>query len=155
MPTLLFVKEFLQSRLTKLLSVVILIAEKMLELLSFGKDIVHLEAASNYLAEEMQALSKGFEKVEQELTASENDGCNLCRLPKVYTFILQGRSVDSLSQYFGEDPDRCPFKQGLVLFSTFMYLIFYCCQVGKFTTFLLYLIYHMDYLRDVSICRLD
>jgi hypothetical protein len=26
------------------------------------------------LAEEMQAVSKGLEKVEQELTASENDG---------------------------------------------------------------------------------
>ena len=27
-----------------------------------------------YLAEEMQAVSKGLEKVVQELTASENDG---------------------------------------------------------------------------------
>lgn len=27
-----------------------------------------------YLAEEMQAISKGLEKVVQELTASENDG---------------------------------------------------------------------------------
>jgi hypothetical protein len=27
-----------------------------------------------YLAEEMQAVSKGLEKVMQELTASENDG---------------------------------------------------------------------------------
>lgn len=27
-----------------------------------------------FLAEEMQAINKGLEKVEQELTASENDG---------------------------------------------------------------------------------
>lgn len=27
-----------------------------------------------YLAEEMQAVSKGLEKIQQELTASENDG---------------------------------------------------------------------------------
>lgn len=25
----------------------------------------------------------------------------------------QGRNADSLSQYFGEDPARCPFEQGL------------------------------------------
>lgn len=39
-----------------------------------------------YLAEEMQALSKGLEKVVQELTTSENDGpvsevfCKVCIL---------------------------------------------------------------------------
>ncbi|KAI7996702.1 Formin-like protein 3 [Camellia lanceoleosa] len=45
-----------------------LIAEKMPELLDFDKDLVHLEAASKIqlksLAEEMQAVSKGLEKVE-------------------------------------------------------------------------------------------
>ncbi|MCO5605782.1 hypothetical protein L7F22_059966 [Adiantum nelumboides] len=54
------------------------ISEKLPELLDFDKDIVHLEAATKIqlksLAEEMQAVSKGLEKVEQELTASENDG---------------------------------------------------------------------------------
>ncbi|CAI0410243.1 unnamed protein product [Linum tenue] len=55
-----------------------LLAEKMPTLLDFGKDLAHLEAASKIqlktLAEEMQAVSKGLEKVEQELAASENDG---------------------------------------------------------------------------------
>ncbi|GLU05279.1 hypothetical protein SLE2022_223880 [Rubroshorea leprosula] len=54
-----------------------LLAEKMPELQDFDKDL-HLEAASKIqlktLAEEMQAVSKGLEKVEQELSASENDG---------------------------------------------------------------------------------
>ncbi|KAJ8568156.1 hypothetical protein K7X08_020878 [Anisodus acutangulus] len=55
-----------------------LLAEKMPVLLDFDKDLLHLEAASKIqlksLAEEMQAVSKGLENVEQELTASENDG---------------------------------------------------------------------------------
>jgi hypothetical protein len=50
----------------------------MPELLDFANDLVHLEAASKIelktLAEEMQAATKGLEKVEQELMASENDG---------------------------------------------------------------------------------
>ncbi|XP_077238090.1 formin-like protein 18 isoform X2 [Tasmannia lanceolata] len=54
------------------------LAEKLPELLDFQKDLVSLEAASKIqlktLAEEMQAISKGLEKVEQELAASENDG---------------------------------------------------------------------------------
>ncbi|MQL92046.1 hypothetical protein Taro_024664 [Colocasia esculenta] len=54
------------------------LADKLPELLDFNKDLVSLEAASKIqlktLAEEMQAISKGLEKVEQELTASENDG---------------------------------------------------------------------------------
>jgi hypothetical protein len=33
------------------------------------------------LAEEMQAVSKGLEKVEQELTGSENDGAISCNIP--------------------------------------------------------------------------
>jgi hypothetical protein len=46
-----------------------------------------------YLAEEMQAVSKGLEKVVQELTASENDGLvsnNFCKVLCVlaaYVFI--------------------------------------------------------------------
>ena len=26
---------------------------------------------------------------------------------------MQGRNADSLAQYFGEDPARCPFEQGM------------------------------------------
>ncbi|KAL2656146.1 hypothetical protein AAZV13_04G104300 [Glycine max] len=108
-----------------------LLAEKMPELLDFDKDLVHLEAASKIqlkaLAEEMQAVSKGLEKVEQELAASENDGAISTGFRKVLKNFLDiaeadvrslislysevGRSADSLSQYFGEDPARCPFEQ--------------------------------------------
>ncbi|KAL9247560.1 hypothetical protein vseg_020979 [Gypsophila vaccaria] len=55
-----------------------LLAEKLPELLDFDKDLAHLEVASKIqlksLAEEMQEVSKGLEKVKQELVASENDG---------------------------------------------------------------------------------
>ncbi|KAM7264489.1 hypothetical protein ACFE04_002172 [Oxalis oulophora] len=108
-----------------------LIAEKMPELLHFDKELSHLEAASKiqlkHLAEEMQAVSKGLEKVEQELAASENDGdistvfqkelknflsaaeAQVRSLISLYSEV--GRNADSLSQYFGEDPARCPFEQ--------------------------------------------
>ncbi|ONK73646.1 uncharacterized protein A4U43_C04F33780 [Asparagus officinalis] len=108
-----------------------LLAEKMPELLDFHKDLHHLEAASKIqlkiVAEEMQAVSKGLEKVEQELTASENDGAISMGFRKALKNFLDtaeadvrslislysevGRSADSLAQYFGEDPARCPFEQ--------------------------------------------
>uniref|UniRef100_A0A453CKB0 FH2 domain-containing protein n=1 Tax=Aegilops tauschii subsp. strangulata TaxID=200361 RepID=A0A453CKB0_AEGTS len=38
--------------------------------------------------------------------------CNaLCLCKTLMTFVLQGRNADSLAQYFGEDPARCPFEQ--------------------------------------------
>lgn len=40
------------------------------------------------LAEEMQAVSKGLEKVEQELAASENDGAISSGFQKVSFFFL-------------------------------------------------------------------
>ncbi|KAF3772275.1 Formin-like protein 6 [Nymphaea thermarum] len=84
------------------------LADKLPELLDFPKDLISLEAASKIqlktLAEEMQAISKGLEKVEQELTASANDG------PVSHGF-QQGRNADALALYFGEDPVRCPFEQ--------------------------------------------
>ncbi|GLU05276.1 hypothetical protein SLE2022_223850 [Rubroshorea leprosula] len=103
----------------------------MPELLDFDKDLIHLEAASKIqlktLAEEMQAVSKGLEKVEQELSASENDGAvslgfqNVLKnfldtaeaevRPLISLYSEVGRNADSLSQYFGEDPARCPFEQ--------------------------------------------
>ncbi|KAL5985029.1 Formin-like protein 3 [Asimina triloba] len=103
----------------------------MPELLDFDKDLVHLEAASKIqlksLAEEMQAVSKGLEKVEQELTASDSDGAISKGFQKALKCFLHtaeaevrslislysevGRNADSLAQYFGEDPARCPFEQ--------------------------------------------
>lgn len=108
-----------------------LLAEKMPELLDYEKDLGHLEAASKIqlknLAEEMQAVSKGLEKVELELTAAQNDGPVSAGFQKVLKSFLDsaeaevrslislysdvGRNADSLSQYFGEDPARCPFEQ--------------------------------------------
>ncbi|ESQ46533.1 hypothetical protein EUTSA_v10000020mg [Eutrema salsugineum] len=107
------------------------LAEKLPELLDFPKDLVSLEAATKiqlkYLAEEMQAISKGLEKVVQELTASETDGpvskhfrMNLKEflsfaegevrsLASLYSTV--GGSADALALYFGEDPARVPFEQ--------------------------------------------
>ncbi|GJV37532.1 formin-like protein 14 [Tanacetum coccineum] len=105
-----------------------LLSEKMPELPDFDKDLVHIDAASKDLAKEVQEVSKGLEKVEQELTALDNDGaifagfqmalkgfCNTAEvevqtLISLYTEV--GRNGESLSQYFGEDPVRCPFEQG-------------------------------------------
>ncbi|MED6170823.1 hypothetical protein PIB30_034817 [Stylosanthes scabra] len=107
------------------------IAKKLPELLEFPHDLMNLEAATKiqlkYLAEEMQAISKGLEKVVQELTASENDGpvsadfCQILKeflangeaevraLAQLYTNV--GRNADALASYFGEDPARVPFEQ--------------------------------------------
>ncbi|CAN6582858.1 unnamed protein product [Malus baccata var. baccata] len=107
------------------------LAEKLPELLDFPKDLVSLEASTKvqlkYLAEEMQAISKGLEKVVQELTASENDGPvseTFCKTLKEFLghaeakvrslaslYSTVGRNADALALYFGEDPARCPFEQ--------------------------------------------
>ncbi|KAF8393037.1 hypothetical protein HHK36_021278 [Tetracentron sinense] len=107
------------------------LADKLPELLDFTKDLVSLEAASKiqlkYLAEEMQAITKGLEKVVQELTIAENDGpvsqtfrktlkeflgfaeAEVRSLASLYSGV--GRNADALALYFGEDPARCPFEQ--------------------------------------------
>ncbi|KAK4481920.1 hypothetical protein RD792_012833 [Penstemon davidsonii] len=108
-----------------------MLADKLPELLDFWQDLSSLEPASKiqlkYLAEEMQAINKGLEKVMQELSMSENDGPIsdhfrkalkefLCfsegevrSLASLYSGV--GRNVDALILYFGEDPSRCPFEQ--------------------------------------------
>ncbi|XP_022728631.1 formin-like protein 13 isoform X2 [Durio zibethinus] len=107
------------------------LADKLPDLLDFSKDISSLEPASKiqlkFLAEEMQAISKGLEKVVQELSSSENDGpvsenfretlkeflcfaeSEVRSLASLYSGV--GRNVDALILYFGEDPARCPFEQ--------------------------------------------
>ncbi|KAI8569269.1 hypothetical protein RHMOL_Rhmol02G0265800 [Rhododendron molle] len=107
------------------------LAEKLPELLDFATDLKSLEASTKiqlkYLAEEMQAVSKGIEKVLQELTASENDGPvseNFCKILKEFLGFAEaevrslaslysgvGRNADALALYFGEDPARTPFEQ--------------------------------------------
>ncbi|KAL1532414.1 hypothetical protein AAHA92_32429 [Salvia divinorum] len=119
------------------------LAEKLPEVLDFHKDLVNLEAATKiqlkYLAEEMQAITKGHEKVVQELTASQNDGavseifCTILNdflgtveaevrsLAALYSGV--GRNADSLAQYFGEDPARCPFEQVVSTLINFVRMI--------------------------------
>ncbi|XP_065622895.1 formin-like protein 17 isoform X1 [Quercus suber] len=107
------------------------LADKLPEVLDFSKDLASLEAASKIqmriLAEEMQAISKGLEKVVQELSTSEIDGpvsenfrktskdfllsaeAEVRTLASLYSGV--GRNVDAMIIYFGEDPSRCPFEQ--------------------------------------------
>ncbi|KAH7282509.1 hypothetical protein KP509_35G034000 [Ceratopteris richardii] len=114
--------------------------DKLPDLLDFHKDLAHLEEASKvqlkFLAEEMQAVSKSLGKVEQELTASENDGsvsegfqknlksflsiaeAEVRSLASLYSEV--GRNADALSQYFGEDPSRCPFEQVVTVLLNFV-----------------------------------
>ncbi|XP_075509886.1 formin-like protein 18 isoform X2 [Primulina tabacum] len=107
------------------------LADKLPELLDFWQDLSSLERASKlqlkFLAEEMQAISKGLEKVVQELSMSENDGPASDNFRKALKEFLSfsegevrslaslysgvGRNVDALILYFGEDPSRCPFEQ--------------------------------------------
>ncbi|XP_022134826.1 formin-like protein 13 isoform X2 [Momordica charantia] len=108
-----------------------ILSDKLPEVLDFSQDLASLEPASKVqlkvLAEEMQAISKGLEKVVQELSTSENDGPISNNFRKVLKEFLRfaeaevrtlaslyssvGRNVDSLILYFGEDPARCPFEQ--------------------------------------------
>ncbi|KAH9603068.1 hypothetical protein KSS87_012010 [Heliosperma pusillum] len=115
------------------------LAEKLPELLDFPKDLTSLEGSTKFmkyhalqiqlkfLAEEMQAISKGIEKVVQELTASGNDGPvseAFCKTLKGFLafaegevralaslYAVVGRNADALAMYFGEDPAKCPFEQ--------------------------------------------
>lgn len=116
------------------------IADKLPELLDFDKDLKDLEAATKIqlksLAEEMQAVSKGLEKVEQEIAMSENDGppsAGFRTVSKEFLNIAEsevralaslylevGRNADSLAQYFGEDPARCPFEQVISILFNFV-----------------------------------
>ncbi|KAL0357455.1 UNVERIFIED_CONTAM: Formin-like protein 20 [Sesamum calycinum] len=107
------------------------LASKTPDLLDFHKDLINLEAATKIqlkqLAEEMQAIGKGLEKVKQELAASENDGpvseifhktlkefvgaaeSEVSSVTNLYS--VAGRNADALTLYFGEDPARYPFEQ--------------------------------------------
>ncbi|GKA51362.1 formin-like protein 14, partial [Tanacetum coccineum] len=73
-----------------------LLSEKMPEVLDFDKDMIPFKD----LAKEVQEVSEGLKKVEQELTALDNDGA-------IFVGFQKGRNGESLSQYFGEDPVRC------------------------------------------------
>ncbi|XP_022933734.1 formin-like protein 20 isoform X3 [Cucurbita moschata] len=118
------------------------LASKTPALLKFHLDLGSLEAATKIqlksLAEEMQAIIKGLEKVKQEFVASENDGpvseifrktlkefiataeTEAASVTNLYSVV--GRNADALALYFGEDPARCPFEQVIVTLLNFMRL---------------------------------
>ncbi|KAJ3693420.1 hypothetical protein LUZ60_008900 [Juncus effusus] len=107
------------------------LARRLPEVLDFHKDLASLDQAAKIqlksLAEEMQALNKGLEMIEQELTKSENDGpvsdafrktlkeflsvaeADIRSLNSLFSTV--GRNVDVLTQYVLEDPTRCSFEQ--------------------------------------------
>ncbi|KAL8141904.1 hypothetical protein V2J09_014936 [Rumex salicifolius] len=119
------------SRMTLMHYLAKVLAKKYPDLLDFHEDCVSVEAASKIqlkaLAEEMQSITKGLEKVNQELAASENDGPvseTFCKTLKAYIgsaqtevdsvmnlYSVAGKNADALAMYFGEDPARCPFEQ--------------------------------------------
>ncbi|SPT17112.1 unnamed protein product [Triticum aestivum] len=116
------------------------LAAKSPQLLNFHVDLVSLEATSKIqlkmLAEEMQAVSKGLEKVEHEFKASESDGpvseifreklkeftdnagADVQSLSSLFSEV--GKKADQLIKYFGEDPVRCPFEQVMSTLLTFV-----------------------------------
>ncbi|XP_047329666.1 formin-like protein 18 [Impatiens glandulifera] len=116
------------------------VAEKLPELLEFPKDLLSLEASTKvqlkHLAEEMQAVTKGLEKVVQELSASENDGLvceDFCKTLKEFLgfaeaevrflaslYSVVGKNADALALYFGEDPTKIPFEQVVATLLNFM-----------------------------------
>ncbi|XP_022134758.1 formin-like protein 20 [Momordica charantia] len=118
------------------------LASKTPALLNFHLDLSSLEAATKIqlksLAEEMQAIIKGLEKVKQELVASESDGpvseifrktlkefishteTEVATVTNLYSVV--GRNADALALYFGEDPARCPFEQVTVTLLNFVRL---------------------------------
>ncbi|XP_042054643.1 formin-like protein 18 isoform X1 [Salvia splendens] len=115
------------------------LSDKLPELLDFWQDLSSLEDASKiqlkFLAEEMQAINKGLEKVMQELSMAESDGPvseHFCQALKEFLcfsegevrtlaslYATVGRNVDSLILYFGEDPARCQFEQVISTLSNF------------------------------------
>ncbi|KAJ0569532.1 putative formin, FH2 domain-containing protein [Helianthus annuus] len=107
------------------------LADKLPELLDFSKELSSLEPASKIqlklLAEEMQNITKGLEKVIHEKKLCKKDGHVSERFLKSLKKFLRsaeasvkclasqysgvGRSVDALILYFGEDPAKCPYEQ--------------------------------------------
>ncbi|CAA0401322.1 unnamed protein product [Arabidopsis thaliana] len=107
------------------------LASKAADLLDFHKDLQSLESTLEInlksLAEEIQAITKGLEKLKQELTASETDGpvsqvfrkllkdfisSAETQVATVSTLYSSARiNADALAHYFGEDPNHYPFEK--------------------------------------------
>ncbi|XP_023745435.2 formin-like protein 6 [Lactuca sativa] len=107
------------------------LADKLPELLDFCKELGSLEPASKIqlkiLAEGMQAITEGLEKVVQEKKLCKKDGHGSKKFRKCLKKFLAsvepdvrslaalysgvGKSVDALIIYFGEDPAKCPYER--------------------------------------------
>ncbi|CAH2073643.1 unnamed protein product [Thlaspi arvense] len=118
------------------------LASKASHLLDFYKDLESLESASKIplksLAEEMQAISRGLGKLEQELIASESDGpvsevfrkklkgfipiADSRVKPLVRHYYLLATNADALGFYLGEDLNRFPFEQAIATLLKFIKL---------------------------------
>ncbi|MCL7026183.1 hypothetical protein MKW94_003876 [Papaver nudicaule] len=107
------------------------LAAKSPRLLDFHSDLANLEAASKIqlrsLAEEMQAIAEGLDKVNQELVECANDGpvsevfqktltgftgfaeAEVASLISFYSVV--GKNADALVVYFGEEPAKYPFEE--------------------------------------------
>ncbi|XP_026381249.1 formin-like protein 20 isoform X2 [Papaver somniferum] len=107
------------------------LAAKSPRLLDFHSALASLEAASKIqlksLAEEMQAITDGLDKINQELIACANDGpvsevfqktltgftefaeAEVASLISFYSVV--GKNADALVMYFGEEPAKYPFEQ--------------------------------------------
>ncbi|CAI9298300.1 unnamed protein product [Lactuca saligna] len=106
------------------------LADKLPELLDFSKELGSLEPASKIqlriLAEEMQSITKGLEKVVQEKKLCKKDGHVSKKFRKslkkflasaepevknlASLFSKLSKSVDALIIYFGEDPKKCLYE---------------------------------------------
>ncbi|KAK9070808.1 hypothetical protein SSX86_011210 [Deinandra increscens subsp. villosa] len=116
------------------------LADKLPELLDFSKELSSLEPASKIqlkaLAEEMQSITKGLEKVILEKRMCKKDGHVSKRFRKSLKKFLTsaegevkslaslysgvGKNVDALVLYFGEDPAKCPYEQVVSTLLTFV-----------------------------------
>ncbi|KAI3505661.1 hypothetical protein L1887_27802 [Cichorium endivia] len=104
----------------------VVVAEQTPELLDFDKDLIQLQSASMY------AIVNGFEKAQQEFNTSANDGGVSAQFRDALKSFLDSADAqlplltssfdevaqyaDSLAIYFGEDPSRSPWEQGLLKF---------------------------------------
>jgi hypothetical protein len=62
--------------------------------------VISIQIQLKFLAEEMQAISKGLEKVIQELSTSENDGPVSEKFVKLYTlFFFFFFNIDKIYRY--------------------------------------------------------
>ncbi|KAL1553460.1 formin-like protein 20 isoform X2 [Salvia divinorum] len=136
------------SRMTLMHYLCKALGSKNPDLLDFYKDLPNLEASTKIqlksLADEMTSISKGLEKVKQEMDASEHDGPVsevFHRTLKEFvgtaesevtavmnTYSVAGKNAEAVATYFGEDPNRTPLEQVTATLSNFVKLFQTACD---------------------------